>query len=72
MKSAVELISLQTSSQWGGEVGGAGGGGGGALGEGPAVVQSSESLYTVLEILISFDFLLPSGTYYLNNHSKQH
>jgi len=69
VKSAVELISLQTSSQWGGEVEG---GGGGALGEGPAVVQSSESLYTVLEILISFHFLLPSGTYYLNNHSKQH
>ena len=69
MKSAVELISLQTSSQWGGEVGR---GGGGALGEGPAVVQSSESLYTVLEILISFHFLLPSGTYYLNSHSKQH
>lgn len=69
MKSAVELISLQTGSQWGGEVGGAGGG---ALGEGSAVVQSSESLYTVLEILISFHFLLPSGTYYLNSHSKQH
>lgn len=68
MKTAVELISLQTSSQWGGEVGGEGGG---ALGEGPAVVQSSESLYTVLEILVSFYFLLPSGTYYLNNHSKQ-
>ena len=67
MKSAVELIRLQTSSQWGGEVEG-----GRALGEGPAVVQSSESLYTVLEILISFHFLLPSGTYYLNNHSKQH
>lgn len=68
MKSAVEFIILQTSSQWGGEVGT----GGGALGEGPAVVQSSESLYTVLEILMSFHFLLPSGTYYLNNHGKQH
>ena len=67
MKSAVELISLQTSSQWGGEVGGVGG----ALGEGPAVVQSSESLYTVLEILISFHFLLPNGTYYYFKQSQQ-
>ena len=46
-------------------------GGGGALGEGPAVVQSSESLYTVLEILMSFHFLLPSGTYYYFKQSRQ-
>ena len=70
MKSAVELISLQTSSQWGGEVGGAGGGGGGALGEGPAVVQSSESLYTFLRDSYIFS-LLAAQWYLLFKQSRQ-
>lgn len=65
MKSAVELISLQTSSQWGGEVGGAGG----AL-EGPAVVQSSESLYTVLGDSYIFS-LLAAQWYLLFKQSQQ-